>query len=167
MSRVLWPRTFARAPAFFFYKNISWWPPASSPGFLYFMKASMSTTMRFPVVTYVQCKPVLHTDMVTMMWDGLPLFPLGVQHLHEERLGRRTAATVLLVQVLLASRRQWVDFRQQLQHFVELILKKKTILIFQDKNFLLQKTENRLRKFETGFKKTCTVTNIVRCIEIL
>lgn len=66
------------------------------------MKASMSTTMRFPVI-YVQCKPVLHTDMVTMVWYGRPLFPLGMQHFHEEGLSGGTAVAVLLVKVLLTS----------------------------------------------------------------
>lgn len=78
--------------------------------------------MRFPV-TYVQCKPVLHTDMVTRGGGGRPLFPLGVQHLHEEGLGGRAAATVLVVEVLLAAHRQAVDLGQELLHLVEFILK--------------------------------------------
>lgn len=90
--------------------------------FLYFMKASMSTSMRFPVVTNVQCKPVLHTDMVTMVQRELPLFSFRVQHLHEEGLRWGAAVAVLLVQVLLASCGQSVDLGQQLQHFVEFIL---------------------------------------------
>lgn len=82
---------------------------AGRPGgvFLYFMKASMSTSMRFPVV--VTCKPVLHTDMVTMARRWRPLFPLGVEHLHEQRLRGGAAVAVLLVQVLLAARGQRVD----------------------------------------------------------
>lgn len=80
-----------------------------------------TTTMRFPV-TYVQCKPVLHTDMVTRGGGGRPLFPLGVQHLHEEGLGGRAAAAVLVVQVLLPAHRQAVDLRQELLHLVEFVL---------------------------------------------
>lgn len=121
---MLWPRTAPERRPLKKYRRVAL-PPAALALFLYFMKASMSTTMRFPVVTYVQCKPVLHTDMVTMAQRELPLFSFRVQHLHEERLRWGTAVAVFLIQVLLATRGQRVDFWQQLQHFVELILKEK------------------------------------------
>lgn len=64
--------------------------------------------------------------------DGLPtvfsiiteasllLFPLCMQHLHEQGLGGRTASTMLHVEVLLASGRHRMDFRNNTEQFTEL-----------------------------------------------
>lgn len=72
---------------------------------------------------YTECKPVLHTDMVTWRRTGRPLFPLGVQHFHEERLRGGAAVAVFVVQVFFSSRRKAVDFGQKLLHLMELVLK--------------------------------------------
>lgn len=49
-------------------------------------------------------------------------FSFRVQHLHEQRLRGRAAVAMFVVQVLLSSRRQIMNLRQQLDHFLELIL---------------------------------------------
>ncbi|CAB0021033.1 unnamed protein product, partial [Nesidiocoris tenuis] len=50
------------------------------------------------------------------------LLPFGVEHFHEKRLRRGASAAMLQVQMLFPSRRQMVDFGQDLQDFVELVL---------------------------------------------
>lgn len=60
--------------------------------------------------------------MVTMVGDGRPLFPFGVEHLHQECLGGRAAVAVLLVKVLFSTRGQCVDLWQYVEKFVEFIL---------------------------------------------
>lgn len=58
-------------------------------------------------------------------------FPLGVQHLHQQRLAGGAAGAVLDVQVLLAPGRDHVNLRNNTEQLGELVLRKMNSVIYE------------------------------------